>query len=139
MNSVWNDAYNAQLYEQYAQTFATYKETGKKMLEIAEIHPGFTVIDVACGTGIVTEQIVARLAGQGTFIGVDMSEAMLAIARRKLPQVQFIQVYAGQLHEVVPEGTADIVICNSAFWQWIKLICGVIKHEVIQISGVTTL
>lgn len=39
------------------------------------------ILDAACGTGLQTEPLV--LAGYGPFIGFDLSNEMLAIARRK--------------------------------------------------------
>lgn len=39
------------------------------------------ILDAACGTGLQTEALV--LAGYGPFIGFDLSNEMLAIARRK--------------------------------------------------------
>jgi ubiquinone/menaquinone biosynthesis C-methylase UbiE len=48
-----------------------------------EITPGMRVLEVACGTGIVTERLVRRLAGRGTVVATDLNEPMLAYARQK--------------------------------------------------------
>jgi ubiquinone/menaquinone biosynthesis C-methylase UbiE len=48
-----------------------------------EITPGMRVLEVACGTGIVTERLVLRLAGPGTVVATDLNEPMLAYARQK--------------------------------------------------------
>ncbi|HEY7648114.1 MAG TPA: class I SAM-dependent methyltransferase [Methylomirabilota bacterium] len=50
-----------------------------------EVQPGMRVLETACGTGIVTEQLVARLAGQGSLVASDLNEPMLAYAAAKLP------------------------------------------------------
>lgn len=117
MASTWMDQLNAQLYEEYAQTYPMYRNLGKKLIEVAEIQPGQTVVDLACGTGIVTAQLQEQLHDQGKIIGVDMSHAMLDIAREKLPTVEFIQTRAEDLPECIPAFSADVVACNSAFWQ----------------------
>ena len=46
--------------------------------------PGMRVLETACGTGIVTERLVARLAGQGTLVATDLSEPMMAHAAARL-------------------------------------------------------
>ena len=46
---------------------------------------GTRVLEVACGTGIVTERLVRRLAGQGTLVATDLNDAMIAHARARIP------------------------------------------------------
>lgn len=70
------------------------------------------VLDVGCGTGQTTRQ-AARAAAQGNVLGVDLSEAMLAVARRLsagegLGNVTFERVDA-QVHGFEP-GRFDIAI-----------------------------
>ena len=48
-------------------------------------HDGMRILEVACGTGIVTRRLVDKLAGRGTIIATDLNEAMFAHARRRLP------------------------------------------------------
>ena len=49
-----------------------------------DVRPGVRVLETACGTGIVTERLVARLAGQGSLVATDLNEPMLAYAGAKL-------------------------------------------------------
>lgn len=53
----------------------------KAIFSLAEIKNGDRVLDVGCGTGIYTLEMAQRVA---QVIGVDPSEAMLLIARKKL-------------------------------------------------------
>lgn len=55
-----------------------------RILEFTDLHPGHHVLDVACGTGALFPYYLERKAEQIT--GVDLSSAMIAIARRKFPQ-----------------------------------------------------
>lgn len=51
--------------------------------------PGERVLDACCGTGDLA--VAARKAGAREVIGVDFSERMLERARRKAPEVEWIQ------------------------------------------------
>jgi demethylmenaquinone methyltransferase/2-methoxy-6-polyprenyl-1,4-benzoquinol methylase len=59
---------------------ATIRETVK---------PGDRVLDACCGTGDLA--VAARAAGAGEIVGVDFSEQMLERARRKDPELEWIQ------------------------------------------------
>jgi ubiquinone/menaquinone biosynthesis C-methylase UbiE len=61
----------------------TESKAANRVIELAEIQDGSTILEVACGTGIVFEKILARNpAGKTT--GIDLTPAMLEKARRKL-------------------------------------------------------
>lgn len=49
------------------------------------VHDGMRILEVACGTGIVTRRLVDKLAGRGSVVATDLNEAMFAHARRRLP------------------------------------------------------
>jgi demethylmenaquinone methyltransferase/2-methoxy-6-polyprenyl-1,4-benzoquinol methylase len=53
------------------------------------VRPGDRVLDACCGTGDLA--VAARKAGAGEIVGVDFSERMLERARRKAPEVEWIQ------------------------------------------------
>jgi SAM-dependent methyltransferase len=66
-------------------------------------------LDAACGTGAVARQLVAR--GHDV-IGVDISDAMLARARRAVPQAHFL---VGDLAALpLPDHNVDHVVCSLA-------------------------
>ena len=66
-------------------------------------------LDAACGTGAVTQQLVAR---GHEVIGVDISAAMLARARKAVPEARFL---AGDLTDLpLPDGDVDHVVCSLA-------------------------
>ena len=71
----------APVYEGWAR--ATESKARRRVLELARVHPGEDVLEVATGTGV---QLV-RLAGAnrgGRTVGVEISEGMLAQTRRRL-------------------------------------------------------
>lgn len=70
------------------------------------------VLDVGCGTGGTTVALAHRLAGAGTCTGVDLSEPMIASARRRGEEagvtVDFI--VADAQHHPFPAATFDAVV-----------------------------
>ena len=55
------------------------------------------MLDVACGTGIVARTAADLVAPDGTVVGVDLNEAMLTVARRVRPDIEFRQGNADAL------------------------------------------
>ena len=53
------------------------------------VRPGDHVLDACCGTGDLA--VAARKAGAGKVVGLDFSEPMLERARRKAPELEWIQ------------------------------------------------
>jgi SAM-dependent methyltransferase len=51
---------------------------------LAELPPG-RIVDIACGTGWLTRFL------RGAVVGVDQSEAMLRIARERIPEARFVR------------------------------------------------
>lgn len=69
------------------------------------------MVDVATGTGLVLRAIAERHP-QARLVGVDLSAAMLAVARAALPQAHLLQADAAALP--VAGGAADLVTCVTA-------------------------
>lgn len=65
------------------------------------------VLDVACGTGRVTSLLVSE--GFGEVTGTDVSTAMMEVAKRRLPHVEFFQGDA--THLPVDDRSFDAVTC----------------------------
>jgi demethylmenaquinone methyltransferase / 2-methoxy-6-polyprenyl-1,4-benzoquinol methylase len=61
----------------------------RRLAALAVVRPGDRVLDGACGTG---DLAVADLrAGAGSVVGVDFSARMLERARRKAPEVEWVE------------------------------------------------
>ncbi|NNE35831.1 MAG: methyltransferase domain-containing protein, partial [Rhodothermales bacterium] len=51
------------------------------LIDIAAIGAGESVLDVACGTGVVARLASQRVGETGTVAGLDLNPGMLAVAR----------------------------------------------------------
>jgi SAM-dependent methyltransferase len=56
---------------------------GTRALDVADVRPGARVLDVGCGNGAVTIEAAVRAGGDGSAIGIDLSEPMLINARER--------------------------------------------------------
>jgi len=79
------------------------------LLDAAGVGPGDDVLDVACGPGYAAAQAAARGAAA---VGVDIAHAMIALARRRYPDVEF---QPGDAHALAfADGSFDAVVGNLA-------------------------
>ena len=68
-------------------SWLTESKAAKYVIKFADIKDGETILEVACGTGIVFKQIVQKNPN-GKNIGVDLSPDMLEKAKRKLKKLK---------------------------------------------------
>ena len=82
-------------------------------LEAVDLQPGHRLVDVACGTGIVA-RTARREFGDGVDVtGVDLNQAMLEVARRVEPGIEWVEGDAAAL-PMEPD-TFDAATCQMAF------------------------
>jgi ubiquinone/menaquinone biosynthesis C-methylase UbiE len=66
----------------YEQFWAQQLEPAQtRLLELAELEQGERVLDVACGTGLVTLPAAAAVGSEGSVVGTDISDRMVDAVR----------------------------------------------------------
>jgi SAM-dependent methyltransferase len=89
-----SDGWTAQADTYRELTGAITSRLAEALVDAAGIRSGQAVLDVATGPGYVAE----RAASRGALpVGVDLAEGMLAIARRRHPNLRFVHADAEQL------------------------------------------
>lgn len=108
----------AKKYDNYAASYPMYRKTSQFLVKTANIRKGMTIVDLACGTGVTTHEILKKLGSSGKIIDIDFSGEMLNIAKKRNKQknISFIQSSAEKIDMLTKE-SIDLVLCNSAFWQ----------------------
>ncbi len=81
-------------------------------LDVAGLAAGQSVLDVACGTGVVARAARDRVGPTGSVTGVDLNEAMLAVARRLAPDVDWRRGDVADLP--FADSDFDAVVCQMA-------------------------
>jgi ubiquinone/menaquinone biosynthesis C-methylase UbiE len=78
----------AEVYEEFFVP-ALFQEWGDRVADTVTLRAGDRVLDVACGTGVLTRAAAVRVGPSGAAIGLDVNEGMLAVARRKAPRLDW--------------------------------------------------
>jgi SAM-dependent methyltransferase len=82
---------------------------------VAELHEGETVLDLGSGGGIDVLLSAKRVGPSGKAYGVDMTEEMVALARRNAAEAgaRNVEFLKGQIEAIpLPAETVDVVISN---------------------------
>ncbi len=88
-----------EMAEAYEQQFvpAFFAQWAPQLVDAAGVRTGQRVLDVACGTGIVARTAAGRVGSTGSVVGLDLNEAMLSVARRVSPDLEWRQGDAAAL------------------------------------------
>lgn len=85
------------------------------LAEVVEPAEHRTVLDLACGSGVLTALCHERFGGRVGLIGVDMSADELALARRRVPDLA-VALHRGMAQEMafIADHSIDVVLCHWA-------------------------
>src|SRR6202012_3329279 len=91
----WDKA--AAYYEAFWQE--QLKPAQDLLLQMADLQPGESVLDTACGTGLVSFDALAKLGENGRLLGTDISDKMVELAvslaaKKEENRVQFARMDA---------------------------------------------
>jgi len=112
-----------QLQEYFDQLAPTWDKelTGERLKCLGNIvkklgiKPGYYVLDIGSGTGVLLPFLIAELGDEGKVVALDFSAEMLGQAQAKNfpPIIGFAQ--ADVLAIPLADNSVDLAICNSAF------------------------
>jgi ubiquinone/menaquinone biosynthesis C-methylase UbiE len=85
------------------------------MFDQVSLHEGDRVLDVACGTGIVTRVAVERYHNPASIVGLDFNAGMLEVAQAHTPRTDTpIAWQQGDMCALpFPDDSFDIVLCQQ--------------------------
>ncbi|QOZ25716.1 class I SAM-dependent methyltransferase [Bradyrhizobium sp. CCBAU 51753] len=97
-----------ELYERYLVPAITSHWAGD-LLDRVALRRGESVLDIACGTGVVG-RLAAQRGHAGRLVGIDLNTAMLATARTRSADIEWLQGSALELP--FDENSFDVVLCQ---------------------------
>lgn len=101
--------------------------TAKRLVELAGVESGETILDVATGTGAAAISISPRVGANGRVIGVDIAQDMLEVAQRniKTANVTNIELQVGDGENLnFSDNSFDRVICASGIFFFPDMLAG---------------
>jgi ubiquinone/menaquinone biosynthesis C-methylase UbiE len=111
-----SDEYSFKAFSEHA----FYRKVNETLVDRAELKRGWTVVDVACGSGAITELILEKIRGarEAMVIGVDMSTTALRDAAEKVAGardavVEFVQSRAEEMSASIKRAVDAVVFCNG--------------------------
>lgn len=93
---------------------ALFTPWARLLVERAAPHEGERVLDLACGTGVVSREVAPHVGPRGRVTGVDFSSDMLAVARSRPSSgasIQWRECDACALD--LPDRSVDVVLCQQ--------------------------
>lgn len=112
---IWNEV-APRYHKRWASVNKGPFQSTKKLVELVNINKGDAVLDVACGTGVVTNQIQKKIGKTGYVIGVDTSSTAIKIAKKwngKKSNVDFVNIDAEKFNF---SKKFDVVTCQYALF-----------------------
>jgi ubiquinone/menaquinone biosynthesis C-methylase UbiE len=100
----------AEIYDEFFLP-ALFGAWPPRLVEAAHLDAGMRVVDVACGTGALTIQAARAVAPGGNAVGLDVNPGMLAVARRKAPEIDWREAPA----EAIPLESGEFDAAVSQF------------------------
>jgi ubiquinone/menaquinone biosynthesis C-methylase UbiE len=84
------------------------------LLQMAQIQKGEHVLDIACGTGLVSFRVAKDVGEKGLVVGADISDKMIELAssiatEKKYSNIKFQRMDAEELQ--VKDSSFDVALC----------------------------
>ena len=116
MSSVSYQHFTGTAAENYQRDFvpAIATPVSRELLQAADLQPGERVLDVACGTGLITRLASERVGANGAVTGVDIAPDMIDVAKRvPAPNGTAIQWRVADAAALpIADASVDVVLCQ---------------------------
>ena len=110
---IWNEV-APRYHKRWASVNKGPFQSTKKLIELIKINQKNLVLDIACGTGVVTKQIQKKVGKSGYVVGIDTSTTAIKIAKKENKKnLDFLNADAENLSF---SKKFDIVTCQYALF-----------------------
>jgi len=112
---IWNEV-APRYHKRWASVSVGPFQSTAKLIELVDINKGNTVLDLACGTGVVTKKIRNKVGNLGYVVGADTSITAIKIAKKwneRKSNLDFVNIDAEKFYF---SKNFDVVTCQYALF-----------------------
>jgi ubiquinone/menaquinone biosynthesis C-methylase UbiE len=112
---VWNEV-ASYYHKRWAKNEIGPFNVTKELIKNAKIKSGQKVLDLACGTGLVTKKILNKVGKKGEVYGIDSSNSALKIAKKWVGDKKNIHFVRGDAETIEFNTKFDVITCQFALF-----------------------
>ena len=112
---IWNEV-APRYHKRWASVNKGPFQSTKKLIELIKINKNNLVLDIACGTGVVTKQIQKKIGKSGHVIGIDTSTTAIKIAKKENEKNKNLDFLNADAENFSFSKKFDIVTCQYALF-----------------------
>jgi len=112
---IWNEV-APRYHKRWASVSVGPFQSTAKLIELVDINKGNKVLDLACGTGVVTKKIQNKVGNLGYVVGADTSITAIKIAKKwneRKSNLDFVNIDAEKFYF---SKKFDVVTCQYALF-----------------------
>ena len=113
--TIWNEV-APRYHKRWASTNAGPFQSTQKLVTLAGIKKGDQVLDIACGTGVVTKKVSSRIGNSGKIVSFDISNKALSIAKKFNSAKKNIEFIQADAETVFLKNQFDVITCQYALF-----------------------
>ena len=113
--STWNEI-APRYHRRWASTYAGPFQSTQKLVSLADIKKNDHVLDIACGTGIVTKKISGKIGSKGRVVSFDISNNALKIAKKFNSTQKNVEFILADAETKFLTNQFDVVTCQYALF-----------------------
>ena len=112
---IWNEV-APRYHKRWANTDNGPFQSTEKLVEQAKIKEGDFVLDIACGTGVVTKKIIFKIGKNGMVIGLDISKEAIKIAKKFNSRKNNLDFVLADAETLNFKEKFDVITCQYALF-----------------------
>ena len=113
--TIWNEV-APRYHKRWASTNAGPFQSTDELVTLADIKKGDHVLDIACGTGVVTKKVSSKVGKNGGVVSFDISKKALEIAKKFNSTKKNIEFILADAETLFLKNQFDVITCQYALF-----------------------
>ena len=113
--AIWNEI-APRYHQRWANSNSGPFQSTKKLLELVKVRKGNKILDIACGTGVVTRDLIEKTGDSGYVVGVDTSTTAIRIATKWISKRSNLHFVIADAEKFSFKEKFDIITCQYALF-----------------------